>query len=365
MQITFLLPALSQNIVGGFKVIYEYANRFTEEGHNVCIAYISCHRWGTRSIPIRIIHWSLFTVKKMFKIGQHVKWMTLHNNVKEFPVLRLTGKNLPKADVYIATWVDTAYDLAELEQSNIQNSFYLVQGFESWVKGGEDYVFKSYNLSLNKIAVSYFIQKKINLCGENAEVVTNGIEQNVFFIKKNIKDRDRLSIALLYHKASLKGFSDSLEAVLQVRKVFPGITLRVFGSYKRPKGIPSWAEYYYRPDRQMLCNIYNDSAIFVSASKSEGFGLTPAEAMACGCAVACTDIGGFNMFAVHEETALLSPTGNTTALAENILRLVKDDGLRNRIAAQGNRIIKDFTWDNAYCHLKEYILRVLSQEKGI
>lgn len=73
---------------------------------------------------------------------------------------------------------------------------------------------------------------------------------------------------------------------------------------------------------------YNEAAVFVGPSHSEGFCLTPPEAMMCGCAVACTDIGGYTVCCKHDRTALVSPVRNPERLAENIIRLIEDDDLR-------------------------------------
>ena len=66
-----------------------------------------------------------------------------------------------------------------------------------------------------------------------------------------------------------------------------------------------------------------------------------------GCALAATDIGGHREYAAHEETALLSPPSDAAALAGNLLRLVEEDALRNRLARNGLDSIRRFTWPRA------------------
>ena len=79
------------------------------------------------------------------------------------------------------------------------------------------------------------------------------------------------------------------------------------------------------------------------------------EAMICGAAVACTDNKGYLEMAKDGETALVSPIKDSKALAENIIRLINDDELRHRIAANGNRFIQRFTWDESYAKLKSIL----------
>lgn len=70
--------------------------------------------------------------------------------------------------------------------------------------------------------------------------------------------------------------------------------------------------------------------------------------MICGCAVACTDNGGFSMMVKNNETGLTSPVYDVKKLAENILQLIKNDALRIRLAKNGNEFIQKFTWENAF-----------------
>jgi len=53
--------------------------------------------------------------------------------------------------------------------------------------------------------------------------------------------------------------------------------------------------------------------------------------------------------AKHEKTALLSPVGDSQALACNIIRLINDDQLRFKLAEAGNAYIKKhFSWETAH-----------------
>ena len=106
-----------------------------------------------------------------------------------------------------------------------------------------------------------------------------------------------------------------------------------------------------------LVQIYNSVSIFLSSSLAEGFALPPAEALACGCAVVATDSGGIREYAEHGKTALLSPPGHPEALAQNLLRVLEDDGLRMQLAKQGHEKIKEFTWERSTDLLEKFLLK--------
>jgi glycosyltransferase involved in cell wall biosynthesis len=84
--------------------------------------------------------------------------------------------------------------------------------------------------------------------------------------------------------------------------------------------------------------------VFVFPSLFEGFGLVMAEAMAAGAAVVGYDASSLPEIAVNGEEALLVPLRDVDALADAIVRVCKDDGLRARLAAAGQaRVRRDFT----------------------
>jgi glycosyltransferase involved in cell wall biosynthesis len=72
-------------------------------------------------------------------------------------------------------------------------------------------------------------------------------------------------------------------------------------------------------------------------SYREGLPKSLLEAAACGLPLIATDVPGCREIAVHEETALLVPPRNSTALAEAMTRLASDAGLRRRLGTAGRQ----------------------------
>ena len=71
------------------------------------------------------------------------------------------------------------------------------------------------------------------------------------------------------------------------------------------------------------------------------------EAMACGCAVVATKVGGIPDYAVAGETALVVEPHEPAAVAAALGRLLDDHALLRQIAAAGQTHIRQFTWDRA------------------
>lgn len=98
----------------------------------------------------------------------------------------------------------------------------------------------------------------------------------------------------------------------------------------------------YLPDDE-LAAAYSGCSLFAYSSLSEGFGLPPVEAMACGAPVLTADAG-----ALPETTdgaALLVDPRAADAIADGLIRLLTDDELRSRLVAAGAVRARELSWD--------------------
>lgn len=100
----------------------------------------------------------------------------------------------------------------------------------------------------------------------------------------------------------------------------------------------------FRPDVEALLGCMD---VLVSASPRESFGLTLAEAAACGKPVVATCSGGAEEIVADGETGLLVPVDGVEALADGIVALLGDPARRQRMGraarqrALGNFDIRD------------------------
>jgi glycosyltransferase involved in cell wall biosynthesis len=77
---------------------------------------------------------------------------------------------------------------------------------------------------------------------------------------------------------------------------------------------------------------YDNADIFVNASSLDNMPVSVLEAFACGTPVVTTSPEGMTYLVDQEQTGLLSPVGEAESLAENILRLLGDTELSNKLA---------------------------------
>lgn len=103
---------------------------------------------------------------------------------------------------------------------------------------------------------------------------------------------------------------------------------------------------------------YNAAEVMVLPSTYEPFGMVAIEGMACGTSAVVTSRGGLRDFLVDGQDALIVDPLNTQALAETILKLLKDKRLRQEISRKGyEKAYSAFTWER----IAESTLEVISQ----
>jgi glycosyltransferase involved in cell wall biosynthesis len=96
-----------------------------------------------------------------------------------------------------------------------------------------------------------------------------------------------------------------------------------------------------------LVDLYYNADVFAFAPIwNEGFGIPPIEAMAAGVPVVATRSGAIPEVVKDQETGFLVSKNDPCALAESILKVLHDDGLREKMGrAAWRRAHDNFTWD--------------------
>lgn len=87
--------------------------------------------------------------------------------------------------------------------------------------------------------------------------------------------------------------------------------------------------------------LYRNASLFVNpVLHAGGFNTTLVEAMACGCPVVTSHVGGARTLIDHNVDGILVPPGNATALAEACTRLIADEQTRVQLAKQASEKVK-------------------------
>ncbi len=89
---------------------------------------------------------------------------------------------------------------------------------------------------------------------------------------------------------------------------------------------------------------YNQGDIFINASRLDNMPISILEAFASGMPVVSTEPEGMGYVVEHGRTGLLSPVGDAAALAQNVIRVLQDSELAERLVANARREMQRYSW---------------------
>ena len=356
LKIAFVLPRISSVPIGGYKMVYEYANKLSNDGFDVAIFYDNSLVMDKYKIPEFI---------KRFLISKRTErspvWYELNSNIEK---KSSRDKNLDSffasVDIAIATGAGTVNLVKNFFKKS--KKVYFIQDFEadktgeSWSNSAEE-VYNTYNAGLINITVSKWLKEIVDQKSDRETIyVRNPLDINKYKVLTPINKRNQNTIGMLYHDRPRKGCKYTFEAIKRVRDKFPNVRLIMFGACPPPKNLPTWITYYENASQEQVIQIYNSISIFASGPVKEGFGLTSLEAMACGTALVSSDNLGAMEYAVDGKNALLSPIKDVESMEVNIERLLEDDKKRIELASEGVKTASNYSWSKAYSDFKEAIL---------
>lgn len=175
----------------------------------------------------------------------------------------------------------------------------------------------------------------------DAHLLLGGVNRTIFHPEKVERDPAQRIVLTSGRKRAREGSGTVAEAVRMVQQTYPSAV---------------WMTYTGRNYGQdEMRRAYCGAELFADGQWYAGWNNPVVEAMACGCPVVCTNIGGVQDFALHNETALLVPPNDVQAMAEAILRLMGDPALGQRLAGNALRIVERFLYARAAERLEELI----------
>jgi len=156
-----------------------------------------------------------------------------------------------------------------------------------------------------------------------------------------------------------KGVETLVEALPAILDAVPGTRVLLVGK-DHPSGpdVSSMSDYLRRRlqkmgvsekavefvgsvDRTGLPHLYRHAAVCVVPSLWENFPYACLEAMASGCAVVASAVGGVPEIVTDEVDGLLVPPSHPHALAAAVIRLLSDPLLRQRLGARARATVRD------------------------
>jgi len=140
-------------------------------------------------------------------------------------------------------------------------------------------------------------------------------------------------ISHISNMRKVKRIPDIIEVFAKILKHEPAVLLMIGDGPERERaeqqvralGISEQVKFFGKTNevRRLLCM----SDLFLLTSESESFGLVALEAMAAHVPVLSTNAGGIPEVNIHGETGFLSDVGDTDAMANHALALLRDEQL--------------------------------------
>jgi glycosyltransferase involved in cell wall biosynthesis len=184
-------------------------------------------------------------------------------------------------------------------------------------------------------------------------VIYNAVDTSVFSPQSSASDG---SILFVGNVMSRKGLFDLIKALPFVLEQHPSVRLKIVGSAgglhqqhlikalgDLPEAERSHVELLGKIPHEDLPSLYNRANVFVFPSRVEAFGLTCAEAMACGRPVVATCLASGPELVEDGVSGLLADPSNFEDLAGKINTLLADAGLAHRLGINARqRVLENF-----------------------
>ena len=180
------------------------------------------------------------------------------------------------------------------------------------------------------------------------EMIYNGVDTTQFYPPESRPGRPSI-IGIVCALRPEKNLPLLQQAFAKVHAAHPELRLVIVGSGAELKSLQENAARLeitdaikFIPATRDVPDWFRKMDIFVLPSYSEAFSNSLLEAMACGCAVVGSRVGGMpELTGANEERGLLFPSGDANELANQLERLIINDTLRRDLGTKAAKFAKE------------------------
>lgn len=339
LRITYLFE--STTLWGGNKAALEQAEALAENGYAVTVlSKDSGPSWYPLKLPVI--------------------------SVPEF-----NSSTIPASDIIVGTFWPTVKAAYE---SGRGIPVHLCQGYEAankellWQKDAIDEV---YSYRIPKLTVSpnmdKFLKERFDA---ETYYVGHMLNRDVFY-PPGERHRDGGVFKILVvgpFEADVKNIPAALEGISLAKKRLKAelkvIRVSQFPLSPEEEKIMRPDVYHFHLPHYSMGEIYRDADLLVSVSKeAEGFGLPALEAMGSGVPVVLSKIPSFTSFDETQDYALFVEPSDTKALADAIVKLIRDEELRAGLTQRGLAVAEKFTKESVMKRLVAAFEEIRDRDK--
>ncbi|OWY65462.1 glycosyl transferase group 1 [cyanobacterium TDX16] len=125
--------------------------------------------------------------------------------------------------------------------------------------------------------------------------------------------------------------------------------------------LTQWIEYFGKPKKSTLIQLYNAADVLVAPSLHEGFGITILEAMACGTPVITSNVSA--MPEVVGNAGILVNPSSAVEIADAVIHLYKDSVYYQEMVDKSLNRVKLFTWKKTAEQVAQVYEQLLTRRK--
>lgn len=202
-------------------------------------------------------------------------------------------------------------------------------------------------------ALALQLQQRLSIQPEQIATIYNGLSP----IKKQLSKKvartrlqlpeNAIAIGTIARLIPDKGIGDLIQAFRLIRKQGYDVWLVIIG--EGPQRIELQRSASDMAERIRWTGALENASellkgldIYIQSSYKEGFGLAVLEAMWSGIPVIATQTGGLpEVVGEADKYGVLVPVNNPDQLSQNLLTLLRDEGLRQQMAEAGQRRVKE------------------------
>jgi glycosyltransferase involved in cell wall biosynthesis len=355
MRITWVLPPV--DLSGGIRVIAIYAERLRRRGHQVVAVTVQPRSPTWRDVfrsLLRRRHWPAAPGRRPSHFDKLD--VELRRLPHDGPV---TDRDVPDADVVIATWWETAEWVAALSPRK-GAKLHFMQDYELW-GGTKERVDASCRLPLPKIIIAGWVRDLLQKQFQQTPLalIRNSVEMERFHAPPRGK-QPVPTVGLTYTTLMNKGPDISIKAYELARREVPGLRLVAFGS-SRPTAelpLPPDTDFTFQAPDEMLKEIYARCDAWLFGTRIEGFGLPILEAMACRTPVIGTPAGAAPEL-LSQGGGILVPPEDPAAMADAIRKACAlSDAQWRAMSDAALATATKSTWEDATDMFEEAIKKV-------
>lgn len=361
MRITFVVP--DGGLSGGIRVIAIYAEHLQERGHQVCIV-ATPPKSPTLKRRLKALLKGQGWLPDPLRGPSHLDNIKAQLHVVD-RFRPITDKDVPDADVVVATWWETSLWVAKLSPVKGAKAYFM----QDYGAAGQELekIVPTWSLPLHMITISQWLVELIRQYCKQARIalVPNSIDTNIFHAASRGK-QPFPTIGFLYSSKPTKGADLALEAIALARRQVPDLRVIMFGSEALSPmlSLPPNTMHEHMPSDDRIREIYASCDAWLFPSRLEGFGLPILEAMACRTPVIGTPAGAAPELLEGGAGILVRPN-DSEDMARAIVKICQfSEAEWLRMSSAAHAKASSYTWGEATDLFEAALCQAIEYEKS-